>query len=90
MMGRWFYGPYVGGDWWMMGIGMILQIVFWVIILYVAARFLRGAGLGACHGPREHGYPGHTDSAEEILRQRYAKGEITREQYRQMIEDLKK
>ena len=34
------------------------------------------------------GYWYHRDEATEILRQRYAKGEITKEQFAQMMRDL--
>ena len=35
-----------------------------------------------------HGHRHHRDDAAEILKQRYARGEITREQFQQMRQDL--
>ncbi len=71
MMGQWFYGPY-GGSWLMMGIGMIVHILFWVLIIYVIARLLRGVSLGG-RGARDGDftvYKQDRDSAKDILKQR--------------------
>jgi putative membrane protein len=67
------------------GIGMmVLSLLFWVVVV---------AGLGAGvwwlvrHGSREPqdrettGVSGSTDAAAEILRQRFARGEIDREEF---------
>ncbi|WP_242947944.1 SHOCT domain-containing protein [Carboxydocella sp. ULO1] len=88
MMGRWFggwgYDPFInGGGWWMMGIGMLFNILFWGVLIYLAIRFLNKGGFGSFGG-------NHGETPEEILRKRYARGEITREEYQQMLEDLKK
>ena len=56
------------------GIILLLLIIFWV------ARW-NGRS-------RSASYLYH-DKADEILRERYAKGEITKEQFEQMIQDLK-
>lgn len=58
---------------WLGGIFLIF-IVFWV------ARWL--------FWPRRSYYPQRAD-AESIVRERYAKGEITKEQYEQMLRDLR-
>jgi len=90
MMGQWFYGPY-GGSWLMMGIGMIVHILFWVLIIYVIARLLRGVSLGG-RGSHESDftvYSQNRDSAKDILKQRYAKGEITKDQYKEMLNDIR-
>ena len=67
--------------WWGWGVGMMaMMFLFWVVFiigLIVAIRWLLGKSKEA-----------KTDSALEILRQRYARGEITREQYQQMLQDL--
>jgi len=89
MMGRWFYGP--AGDGWLgMGIGMVIQLFFWILIIYIAVRLLRGVTLGK---PDEGGnfslFSNSQSNAKDILKQRYAKGEITREQYKEMLNDIK-
>lgn len=76
MWGYWNGGPGIG---WSMMAGMAL---FWVaviagIVLLVRAsthRHMVGAGGG--------------DPALEILRRRYASGELTREEYERMRKDL--
>lgn len=88
MMGRWFggwgYDPFInGGGWWLMGIGMLFNILFWGALIYLAIRFLNKGGFGGFTGNQG-------ETPEEILRKRYARGEITREEYQQMLEDLKK
>lgn len=64
------------------GIGGILVIiaVFWVARWFFWPRGRWGYGQYRYYG----------DSAQDILRQRYAKGEITKEQYEQMMRDLSK
>jgi putative membrane protein len=76
----WWYGPGTGG-WAMalMGIGMIL---FWaLIILGVIAivRYLQTAG----DRPREARV-----SPEELLAERFARGEIDEQEYRGRLETL--
>ena len=70
---------YMWGAW---GIGMTLMMVlFWVLIivgLVVGIRWLISQGKES-----------RSDSALEILRQRYARGEITKEQFEAMKQDLR-
>lgn len=67
--------------WWGWGTGMMLMmVIFWGLIiigLVVAIRWLQGQG--------RHGL---SDSALEILRQRYAKGEINKEEFDARKRDL--
>jgi len=89
MMAPWFYNS--GGlGWFGMVLGAVLHLGFWVLIIYIGVRLFRGVTLG---GPAEGGnfstYPANKSNAEEILKQRYAKGEITREQYKAMLNDIK-
>jgi putative membrane protein len=72
MMGDW------GGWGWGMGFGGIFMILFWVLIalgIVALVKWLFSAG-------------GSGKSALDILKERYAKGEIDREQYEQMRRDL--
>jgi putative membrane protein len=67
--------------WWGWGIGMMaMMFLFWVIFivgLIVGIRWLIGKG-------RER----PPDSALEILRQRYARGEINKEEFEARRKDL--
>ena len=72
-------------NWWTWGmggwmfIGMAFMVFFWggIIFLVVwAVKRMSGRGPAASHTPLE------------IARERYARGEITREQYEQFKKDL--
>ncbi len=69
---------YMWGPW---GIGMMLMmLVFWgliIVVLVLGIRWLVTQG----REPR-------ADSALDILRQRYARGEITKEQFEAMKQEL--
>lgn len=68
--------PYMG-----FGMGLLWLIVI-IVVAYLIYRLIKD---GKILAPSKHA----TRSAEDILAERYAKGEITREQYMQMKEDLK-
>lgn len=78
-------------NWMGYGFGGFFMILFWAFIIIVFFRFLRG-GNGYGGGCCSHDHSGHADDenkkseAINILEQRYAKGEITKEQF----EDMKK
>ncbi len=73
MMG-WY--PYMG-----FGMSLIWLIVI-IVIAYLIYKLIKEGRILAPQKPVTRG-------AEDILAERYAKGEITREQYLQMKEDLK-
>ena len=65
-------------------------LVFFFVIFFVARGLFWGWGWGwwggYSRGYWRHG--GYYSEAEEILKQRYAKGEITKDQFDQMMRDL--
>lgn len=67
------------------GLGWIFEIVFWGLIIWLLISLLRCKGHGCC-GMR--GEQGKGEDAQEILKKRYAKGEITKEQFESMKKDL--
>lgn len=77
MMGDW-------GSWgwsWGMGLGWIFMVLFWALIILgivALAKWLFHAGSPGSSGKRPL----------DILKERYARGEIDREQYEQMRRDL--
>lgn len=77
------------GGWWLFPVVMpLVMVVFLVIVLY----FVFGRGRPRSpwwkdpDGPSNH-LEG-SETAMEILRKRYAKGEITREEFEQIKKDL--
>ncbi len=75
----WNYGPWGGFPWmW------IFPLIFLVVMLIFLFRG-GGGGWPMCGG---HGTHRREESARELLDRRYARGEISREEYQQMKKDL--
>jgi putative membrane protein len=77
MMGYGFEGPL---GWLGIGIGMIVHLAFVVVIILAAVWMFKAV----FPGKSSNGSPGSV----EILKQRYAKGEINSEEYRRMQHEL--
>lgn len=71
------WGEHDGMGWWML-FGSVWFIVFWGFVIWLFARVL---GKPGSNGTRE-------DTALEILKRRYARGEITKEEYEAMRRDI--
>jgi putative membrane protein len=70
-----------GVGWGWIGLGFLHMALFWILVILgivVLARWLTGS-------PPANG----AGRALDILKERYAKGELTREQYEQMRRELK-
>ncbi|MBI4524149.1 MAG: SHOCT domain-containing protein [Deltaproteobacteria bacterium] len=71
----------MGWMWGLWGIGMgLFMLVFWgavIVGIVLGIRWLIS-----------HGKPSQSDSAVEILRQRYARGEINKEEFEAKKRDL--
>jgi putative membrane protein len=78
MWGAWGYGHGWGMPFF--GVGPIVGLAIVAAILYLLVR-----DGGPLHGRLPGGRP---ESARDILDQRYARGELTKEQYDQMKRDL--
>jgi putative membrane protein len=82
MMGQWGQGGMMNGGWGALGIlWMLVPLLFWggllAVILWAVMRITanrQGSDVGT--GPGE-------DSAEEALRQRFARGEIDAKEYKE-------
>jgi len=77
MMGPGMMGGF-GGFWFM----PIIMIVFWGLVIWGIVALVRGVSAGST-GPSAQ-----TDSALEILKRRYARGEITKQEYEERKKDL--
>lgn len=65
------------GAWWV-GVAALHTAVFWALVILAFAALLKWLGAGA----------GGDASAIDILKARYAKGELTREQFEQLKREL--
>lgn len=73
--------------------GGIFMIIFWILLIWLAVSFVRG-GFG-CHGKHcglgnGHGEEKNGDKAMNTLRERFAKGEISKEEFEEKSQILKK
>jgi putative membrane protein len=84
---EWGWGMHpMSGMWGVWGIGMMLMmLVFWGLVI-VGIVF----GIRWLVRQDRQGSPPTTDSALEILRQRYARGEINREEFETRRRDLER
>ena len=77
---------YMMGEYYGFGGGGVFMIVFWLIIIWAIISLVRSAsGGGHC---RRDDYGTKRDGALEILKQRYAKGEISKEDFDKMKNDI--
>ena len=77
MMGPWMMGGF-GWGWFM----PIIMIVFWGLIIWGIVALVRGLSTGG------GGSSTQADSTLEILKRRYARGEITKEEFEEKKKDL--
>jgi putative membrane protein len=68
-----------GGGWWMIP-GMIMMVVFWIGIIWLVVWGVRRWN--------HHTYPANNMTPLDISKTRYAKGEITREQFEEIKKNL--
>lgn len=68
---------------WGMGFGWIFMVIFWVLVIlgifFIVQTAIKG-GKGIAHG----------ETPIDILKKRYAQGEITKEEFERMKDDLMK
>jgi putative membrane protein len=84
------FSGYGGYGWGMMGPGMmgglmmIPMVLFWGLIIWGIIALTRGAW----HGCGIHSHSEHEDSALNVLKRRYARGEISKEEFEEKKKDL--
>lgn len=82
--GDWGYGQMMGYGGF--GFGWIFTIIIWALIIWAIVAFVRAA---SGKGVSDWGNIGKKeDSALKILKERYAKGEINKEEFEQKKKDI--
>lgn len=80
----WMQGPMHGGVWaggWFGWVGMLLGFAFYVLIAIAVValiRYLWAKSTGAAGG----------ESPPDILKKRYARGDLTREEFERMRQEI--
>lgn len=75
------WGDY-GWSWgWGMGFGWLFMIIFWILVILGIVYLIKLTARGTKKEEKE-------ETALDILRKRYAKGEITKEEFDRIKDDL--
>jgi putative membrane protein len=85
--GGYHMGSGMMGEWGMGWFGGIFMIIFWVFIIVGVVFLIKWL----VHSPKAHSSPGLTDnsaSALDILKERYARGEIKKQEFEEKKKDL--
>ena len=85
---KYMMGNYFGGGYGFGGFGFFFMLLFWGLIIWAIIAGVRMLSNGHGHQGDCCGGGAKEDSAQKVLRERYAKGEITKEQFEQMKKDL--
>ncbi len=67
------------GGWWFWIIGLIVVVVIIAVLIYLLNK-----------EDRDKGMKSESKSAEKLLDERYARGEITREEYEEMKKEIRR
>lgn len=68
---------------WGMGLGFIFMLLFWALVILGIAALIRWLMTQSSPGKNSH-----DKTPLEIVQERYARGEINREEYEQKLRDL--
>jgi putative membrane protein len=71
-MMHYWFGNYGSG----MGFGWIFMLLFWAIIIFIVVALVKKRGSG------------ENETAEDILKKRYARGEISKEEFERLKKDI--
>ena len=73
------------GVWW--GFGILHMLVLWAVVIGAFVLLVRAIRFRPHHG---FGLPPPPESALDVLKKRYAAGEIKREEFEQMRRDIER
>ena len=68
---------------WGMGFGLVFMLLFWLLVILGILALIRWLQSSSSRDPAAHG-----KTALEIVQERYARGDIDKEEYEQKKRDL--
>jgi putative membrane protein len=84
----WWWGHGFGGGWAWMLMGGLMMIVFWGIVIGLVIFAIR-AFARTSSGNQSNSVPQTSDTALTIAKERYARGEMNKAEYEEMLQVLK-
>lgn len=81
-----WYGDHMSG--WGYALGFIGMILFWAVLVVAVVALVRYLGRGRQQGPTPPAAHGQSPTAEQVLAERFARGEIDTDEYRQRLDVL--
>jgi len=84
--GNWNMGRWMMGGWGMGWFGMIFMIIFWALIIVGLVALVKW--LVQSTSSKSHSGLSESLKAMDILKERYAKGEITHDEFESMKKDI--
>jgi len=84
--GNWHMGRWMMGDWGMGWFGMIFMLLFWVLVIAGIVFLIRW--LVQNTGSKSSSGAGTGSQAMDILKERYAKGEISQDEFESMKKEI--
>jgi putative membrane protein len=85
-----FYGTRIGG--WGYGLGFLAMVLFWGALIVAVIALVRYLSRDhrAEYPPEPHSTSRRPPTAEEILAERFARGEIDADEYRERLDVLRR
>ncbi|MBI4298507.1 MAG: SHOCT domain-containing protein [Chloroflexi bacterium] len=77
-------GPGMMGGFGWMGFGAVFMVIFWVLVIWAVIALVQGLSRPGSSNVESS----QQDSAMEVLKRRYARGEISKEEYEEKKRDL--
>ncbi len=81
-----WYGDHMSG--WGYALGIIGMVLFWALLITAVVALIRYLGGGRGHEPPPPPPPPHA-TAEQMLAERFARGEIDADEYRRRLDTLR-
>lgn len=81
-------GNYFSDIGWGFGFGWIFMFLFWGLVIWAIFALVRGFSGHNCCGHNQNEHKHGENNALEILKERYAKGEISKDDFERMKKDL--